>query len=54
MDGSSGGYRSPRFLTFRQAPELGGHVSKAERGTKAYFVKHLQVQEDADGDTQRG
>ena len=44
-------YRTPRFLTFKQALELGGHVRKGERGTKVYFVKQLQIQEDAEGDT---
>jgi antirestriction protein ArdC len=42
------GYRTPRFLTFRQALELGGHVRKGERGTKVYFVKQLEIKEDAD------
>ncbi|MDE1937082.1 ArdC-like ssDNA-binding domain-containing protein [Bradyrhizobium sp.] len=37
------GYRSPRFLTFKQALELGGNVRKGERGTKIFFVKQLQV-----------
>jgi len=37
------GYRTPRFLTFKQALELGGNVRKGERGTKVYFVKQLQV-----------
>jgi antirestriction protein ArdC len=27
------GYRTPRFLTFKQALELGGNVRKGERGT---------------------
>ena len=45
------GYHTPRFLTFKQALELGGHVRKGERGTKVYFVKQLQIQEDAEGDT---
>jgi N-terminal domain of anti-restriction factor ArdC len=27
---------------------LGGHVRKGERGTKVYFVKQLEVREDAD------
>jgi antirestriction protein ArdC len=45
------GYRTPRFLTFRQALELGGNVRKGERGTKVYFVKQLQVRDqDADDD----
>jgi antirestriction protein ArdC len=39
------GYRTPRYLTFKQASELGGHVRKSERGTKVYFVKQLQVRD---------
>jgi antirestriction protein ArdC len=42
------GYRTPRFLTFKQARELGGNVRKGERGTKVYFVKQLEIKEDAD------
>jgi len=42
------GYRTPRFVTFKQALELGGNVRKGERGTKVYFVKQLQVQDKAD------
>jgi antirestriction protein ArdC len=46
------GYCTPRFLTFKQASELGGHVRKGERGTKVYFVKQLQVRDKgADCDT---
>jgi antirestriction protein ArdC len=44
------GYRTPRFLTFKQALELGGHVRKGERGTKVYFVKQLQVRDKAADD----
>jgi antirestriction protein ArdC len=44
------GYRTPRYLTFKQALELGGHVRKGEHGTKVYFVKQLQVR-DGDDDT---
>jgi antirestriction protein ArdC len=43
------GYRVPRFLTYKQALELGGHVRKGERGTKVYFVKQLLVR-DKDSD----
>src|ERR1700741_88456 len=35
---------TPRFLTFKQAQEAGGHVRKGEHGTKVYFVKRLEVQ----------
>jgi antirestriction protein ArdC len=44
------GFRTPRYLTFKQALELGGHVRKGERGTKIHFVKQLQVR-DEDNDT---
>jgi antirestriction protein ArdC len=43
------GWRTPRFLTFKQALEAGGNVRKGEHGTKVYFVKQLQVRDkDAD------
>jgi antirestriction protein ArdC len=45
------GYRTPRFLTFKQALDVGGHVRKGERGAKVYFVKQLQIQEDAEDET---
>src|SRR6476620_4721036 len=38
-----------RYLTFKQAIELGGNVRKGEHGTKVYFVKQLQVA-DRNGD----
>src|SRR3984893_675759 len=44
------GYRAPRFLTYKQALELGGHVRKGERGTKVYFVKQLQVRDKSSDD----
>src|SRR5271170_4461082 len=40
------GYRTPRYLTFKQALELGGNVRKGERGTRVYFVKQLQVRDE--------
>src|SRR5262245_57359002 len=43
------GWATPRFLTFKQAQEAGGHVRKGEHGTRVYFVKQLQVK-DGDGD----
>src|SRR5260370_42610273 len=45
LDGTAAGYRTPRFLTFNQALELGGNVRKGEHGTKVYFVKQLQVRD---------
>jgi antirestriction protein ArdC len=48
------GYRTPRFVTYKQALELGGHVRKGEHGYKVYFVKQLQVRDKyADGDETR-
>src|SRR5438309_6705021 len=44
------GYRTPRYLTFKQALELGGHVRKGERGTKVFFVKQLQVRDQGSDD----
>jgi antirestriction protein ArdC len=44
------GYRTPRFLTFKQALDLGGNVRKGEHGTKVYFVKQLQVRDQGDDD----
>lgn len=40
------GWATPRFLTFKQAADAGGHVRKGEHGTKVYFVKQLQVKDD--------
>ena len=45
------GYRTPRFLTFKQALELGGNVRKGERGTKVFFVKQLHVRDDVTDDS---
>jgi antirestriction protein ArdC len=41
-------YRTPRYLTFKQALELGGNIRRGERGTRVYFVKQLQVRDEAD------
>ena len=52
MVAQQAGFRTPRYLTFRQAAELGGHVRKGEHGTKVYFVKQLQAR-DKDGDEEK-
>jgi len=44
------GYRTPRFLTFKQALELGGNVRKGEHGTRVYVVKQLQVRDQGGDD----
>jgi len=43
-------YRSPYWLTFRQAKKLGGYIRKGEKGTKVVFWKVLE-KESTDGDT---
>ena len=50
---ASAGYRTPRFLTFKQAQELGGSVRKGEHGQTVFFVKRLQVADrnGEEGDT---
>src|SRR6202790_5402122 len=50
MMAQAAGYRTPRFLAFKQALELGGNVRKGEHGTKVYFVKQLQVQDKGAND----
>jgi len=39
------GWLQPRFLTFKQALEAGGHVRKGEHGRHVVFVKDLHVKE---------
>ena len=34
------GYRTPRFLTFNQVLELGGHVRRGERGMKCISLNN--------------
>ena len=36
-----GRFSSPRFLTYKQAADLGGHVRKGERGHTVVFVKPM-------------
>ncbi len=46
---ASAGYRTPRYLTFKQAQELGGNVRKGEHGHTVVFVKRLTVADKSDG-----
>ena len=43
-------WTTPRFLTFKQAIEAGGHVRKGEHGQKVYFVKQLEVKVDEEAE----
>jgi antirestriction protein ArdC len=48
------GWAMPRFLTFKQATEAGGHVRKGEHGVAVYFVKDLLFKDaEADEDGRR-
>src|SRR5262245_5268458 len=38
------GYRLPRWLTYRQARELGGHVKEGQRSTHVVLVSRMKVQ----------
>ena len=40
------GYSDPRWLTYRKATELGGHVKRGEKGTPIVFVKPLTVERE--------
>jgi antirestriction protein ArdC len=44
------GWPQPRFLTFKQALEAGGHVRKGEHGQHVVFVKDLHVREPDEED----
>lgn len=39
-------YADPRWITFKQAQDLGGHVRKGERASAAYFWKMLEVADE--------
>jgi len=47
------GWPQPRFLTFKQALEAGGHVRKGEHGHHIVFVKDL-VKRETEGDEPHG
>ena len=44
------GYKEPRWFTFKQAEDLGGHVKRGEKGVKVeYWEFTYTVKEDKDG-----
>ncbi len=45
---SVAGYRSPHWLTFRQAQELGGHVRRGEKSTQVVYAYLYTKTEDDD------
>lgn len=38
VSGEAAGYQSPRWITFKQAHELGAHVQKGEKGTTIVYA----------------
>lgn len=42
----SGIYPTPRYLTYKQAADLGGHVRKGEKGFTVYFVKPMREKKE--------
>lgn len=42
------GYEDSRWLTFRQAQELGGHVKKGEKGTQCIFWKIIEDDDEGE------
>jgi antirestriction protein ArdC len=48
MEAMSRGYPDNRWLTFKQAAEVGAHVKKGEHGTPIVFFKFREVGEEAD------
>lgn len=40
------GFADPRWLTFKQALELGGNVRKGEKGNQVVFAKQIEVEDD--------
>ena len=43
------GYQGPRWVTYRQAEALGGHVRKGERATGIVYWKRVPVRDREDG-----
>jgi len=46
------GWPQPRFLTFKQALDAGGHVRRGEHGFRVYFVKDLNLKNAGDDVTE--
>jgi len=44
------GYTDPRWLTYRQAASLGGHVRRGERGTGIVLWKPIERRDAVDGE----
>jgi antirestriction protein ArdC len=47
------GYPTNRYVTFKQALEVGGSVRNGEHGTKVYFVSTFEKKQDDDNDPRK-
>lgn len=47
------GYSTPRYITYNQANEAGGHVRKGEHGAKVYYFKQLEIAQEGSEETKR-
>lgn len=54
IEAQSRAWSNPRYLTYKQAQEAGGHVRKSETGVKIYFVKQLIVKDKTAAETDDG
>ncbi len=51
VDAVCKGYRSPRWVTYKQAQELGGHVRKGEQGSPVVYAdRFTKKEQDGNGD----
>ena len=48
------GFVDPRWLTFRNAEKLGGHVKKGEKGVGVIFWKFVPAKSDGANDIETG
>ena len=54
LTADAAGYSDPRWLTFKQARDMGGHVRKGEHGTPVVFWQWIERDAaDADGESER-
>lgn len=53
LAGAEQGYDDPRWLTYRQAEQRGGHVRQGERGTRIALWKRIQRESKETGRVER-
>lgn len=50
ITGDTKGYKTPFWMTYKQAKELGGTVKKGEQGTRCIFYKTREVEDEKTGE----